>query len=501
MGSSDKHYQDLKESQTPNDEFEVELIDLDALCSRARGAGPEPYSKKAPYQSNVSNGRNDSDDRDNRDHRDEEIAANHVRVSLRSRLALHQRLLRASISVAIVVVALVLILNSIIPVHTLLGLLVRPTHTTTLAPTSNTDYFYLDASPPWGKLTLDGHPLIISTIEPVQLARGRHQFTWQADPFRAMHCTLTVPVAATDTCKHISFHSSTTGSDEAQEVTFYDTLNMLPPTQQTALIHAVQTALDAEQSTTTVQPGEQFVHFVGSHYTDVATQPLQATLHFDLSIGDTKLENILCANVYNIECSFLHTFQAQSVTQNCAWFCTESNTYTTYTVPNYWQAVVIAHEYWDYSTLDGRAIATDQPDTDLDLADSAHFISLNIVWDGFQWQSVFNAQDAGGFNTLACLAANNEFTEIPPPIGLNSFGFSQASTKVSALGCVEIVQATAANPSSSVPASPPQALCLYRFGVMLAANALAHRYWPHMPVATAYEQSLAKRLVATQPIG
>lgn len=177
--------------------------------------------------------------------------------------------------------ALLLILNSIVPTHSLLGLLAAPTPTATATLVPNIDHFYLDASPPWGKLTLDGQPLTFTTNVPAQLTRGHHQFVWQANPFPSMRCTLSVPLNVKDTCKHITIATQVNGSaSTAQEVTFYDTLNMLPKTQQTALIQAAQTALDAKQSTTTVQTGEQFVHVVGSHTTDIATQPLHATLHF-----------------------------------------------------------------------------------------------------------------------------------------------------------------------------------------------------------------------------
>jgi hypothetical protein len=197
----------------------------------------------------------------------------------------------------------------------------------------------------------------------------------------------------------------------------------------------------------------------------------------------------------------LHRFQAQDVTQNCAWFCTEPDTYAPYPFPPSWRAVVIVHAYWDYATLDGRSIATDQPDTFLDLTNSAHFVYLTIDWDGTNWHTAINTQEAGGFNTLGCLAANDEFDQIPPPVGLNGFGFSPTSTTVPALGCLEVVQSIAGAPASPALAASSHALCLYRFGIMLAANALARHYWPHMPVATAYEQSLARQLAATQPTG
>jgi hypothetical protein len=425
-----------------------------------------------------------------------------VRVSLRSKLTTRQRVIRVTGLAVIVMLSLALILNSIVPLHNLLGLLVGPTPAATPALTPNSDHFYLDASPPWGKLSLDGHPLAFSTVEPVQLPPGRHQFVWQARPFRDIRCTLSAPVSATDTCRHFAIASPVNGSSGgAQEVMFYDTLNMLSISQQAALILAAQVGLDAGQSTTTVQPGEQFVHFVGSRTTETATQPLHATLHYELSVGNANLENSLCADSYNMECDFLHRFQAQDVTQNCAWFCTEPDTYAPSPFPTSWRAVVIVHAYWDYATLDGRPIATDQPDTILDLTNSAHFVYLTIDWNGTNWHAAINTQEAGGFNTLACLAANGEFDQVSPPVGINGFGFSPTSTAVPALGCVEIVQSIVGAPASPAHASSSHALCLYRFGVMLAVNALARHYWPHMPVANTYEQSLARQIAATQPTG
>jgi hypothetical protein len=47
------------------------------------------------------------------------------------------------------------------------------------------------------------------------------------------------------------------------------------------------------------------------------------------------------------------------------------------------------------------------------------------------------------------------------------------------------------------PASPSLvAYCLHRFGVLLAANDLAHQQWPYLPVANAREKQLTQRLVS-----
>lgn len=480
---------DLEQSQKQDDDFTIEMIDLNAL--------PEEPAPETPGR---SGGRNDGNEAvlSTPSHLPHKQAGK-TRVSLRTKLTRRQRIVRVVSSAIVIIVALLLILNNIVPVHALFGLLAGPTPTPTATFAPNIDHFYLDASPPWGKLALDGHDLLFSTNEAVQLTPGHHQFVWQANPFQPIRCTLSVPIATTDTCKHIAIAAPMNGvPSTAQEVTFYDTLNMLPDTQQAALILTAQKALDAVQSTTTVQPGEQFVHVVGNRTSDIATQLLHATLHFDLSVGDASLESEICASNYNSECYFLYRFQSQDVTQNCDWFCTVPDSYSTVTFPNYWQTVVIAHAYWDFTTLDGRTIARDQPDTQFDLTNSAHLVFLDIVWDGTGWQATIDTQEENGYNTLACLAANNEINVIPPPVGLDGFGFSLTSATVPAAGCVASVQPTAASPSASVPGSSPQAFCLYRFGIMLAANALAHRYWPHIPVANPYEQSLARQIAATQ---
>ncbi len=411
-------HKDLEESPKQDDDFEIEIIDL--------VASPQERASTSPRE------------RGERSDRNETIQPAPVYVSLRSKLTRRQRIVRIVALAAVIIVALVLILNSIVPAHSLLGVLAGPTPvaTATLAP--NIDYFYLDAGPPWGKLTLDGQPLTFTTNMPVHFARGHHQLAWQASPFPPIRCTLSVPIVKTDTCKHITIPTQVNGTaSTAQEVTFYDTLNMLSGTQQAALIQAAQEALDSAQSTTMVQPGEQFVHVVGNHTTDIATQPLHATLHFKLSVGDPTLENTICANHYSSECGPLYRFQSQDVTQNCELFCTDPGSYTTFTVPNYWQTIVIAHEYWDFITLDGRAIATNQPDTTYGLTNSAHLLFLNIIWDGTHWQATFDALQGGSYNSLGCLAANNELYEIPPPVGLNSFGFSQTSATVPANGWLE----------------------------------------------------------------
>lgn len=47
---------------------------------------------------------------------------------------------------------------------------------------------------------------------------------------------------------------------------------------------------------------------------------------------------------------------------------------------------------------------------------------------------------------------------------------------------------------------PPQsALFLYRCGILIAVNPLAHRYFPDLPVADAYEQGIAQSIATSYP--
>jgi hypothetical protein len=69
------------------------------------------------------------------------------------------------------------------------------------------------------------------------------------------------------------------------------------------------------------------------------------------------------------------------------------------------------------------------------------------------------------------------------------------SGKNAAVGCLGAASQTPNNPTTPVTINASSAYCLYRFGVLLAANAQAHRYWPNMPVIDAYEQGIVQQLM------
>jgi hypothetical protein len=50
-------------------------------------------------------------------------------------------------------------------------------------------------------------------------------------------------------------------------------------------------------------------------------------------------------------------------------------------------------------------------------------------------------------------------------------------------------------PASTPLSLEPVAYCLHRFGVFIAVNDVAHKYWPNMPQADTYEVQLTHQLL------
>jgi hypothetical protein len=101
----------------------------------------------------------------------------------------------------------------------------------------------------------------------------------------------------------------------------------------------------------------------------------------------------------------------------------------------------------------------------------------------------------------ACAAAIDTITQdIAYTNNVPSLNFALTWRFVSgsnpAAGCLaEAYQAPPKNAALS-PHAKPLAYCLYRFGVLLAANSNAHRYWSNLPTIDTYEQHIVNQLTA-----
>jgi hypothetical protein len=408
-----------------------------------------------------------------------------LRLTLKSRLTPGQRTFQGMFTAGVMILALLLIIGTYLPARDIVTLgfaSLIPTPVPPLA--TGTNMFYIQRTLNWSTVYLDGHELsrlpIISSDPPLQLARGSHQLVWQAEPFEPVTCTLSVPAASTDTCLTNDIARAPDGI-YVKVITFLPTLNTLSIVPRTALIQTVQESLDALESSTTVEPGEHFFSQQLQSFLGTATQPLHATLRFQLDTDNRFLQPCYLQYVGK-PC-------ARKLIQDCRLFC------STLIQPSAagemaWNVFANIRSRWEYTTSRGQIIAQDQPGSLTE-----HLVALHITWDN-QWHvSILPLTSVyGGF---ACTLARDK-------INLNtsySFAAGDFSKQVIwhfapapnlATGClaVAIVAQNVGTSTSTV------AICLYRFGLLLAVNNTAHLYWPLMPQADTYEQSLALHIAA-----
>ena len=436
------------------------------------------------------------------------VTAKPAHSLLASRFLPRQRRIQLLITAGFIVLTLLVILASTPAVRDLARGAIfgpTPTPTPTLAPGAN--LFYISGTPPWGHVFIDGHPLsrlpVIGADPPLDLSRGTHLLRWSANPFKLQSCTVSVPARiATDTCAYHEVTQLKSGLI-AWIITFSVSLDTLPDNQRTALVDTAQAALDAQQFSETVRPGELYADssqypckMLGSTQLcfDTAKQALKATLHFQLDTNPAS--NVQCTNIgLADECSF------QGV--DCRLFCSDPTapSPSSSSAQAGWNVSAVVRLLWDYTTEDGHIIAHDQPDTFVEDFESEHFVPLQITWDSAGWHATVLKEQF--LNNPICTSAWDEtnlggFLGDPSPISTSSdiqFQWQFASGPVPAAGCVVVVSPAQTPGITPTPSPRLVAYLLQRFGVLLAANDLAHHYWPYLPVADDYEQQLAKQLV------
>jgi hypothetical protein len=407
----------------------------------------------------------------------------------------------------IVILALLIIIVSTSGIRNAVIGIVRqeiPTPTPTLAP--GADLFYVQAAPPWGHLSIDGHlvphlPTIL-TNPPLHFSAGHHVLQWQAAPFFTQRCILSVPPDfSIDTCIDNDAVQLKNGFS-AYVVTFTVSLNILPAQQRTSLINAAQNALNSQQSNSIVRPGEyyasyapnclpseiatQFSQFTGCIAS--AKQPLKATMNFQLDTNENTNQSCATPEPQPI-CSFSQ--------QSCHLFCPIGDSTST------WGVGAAVNALWTFTTLNGKVVERNVPDD----SSEEDVVALQITWSGTTWHVIpqlYNAGSAPGFGYPVCQPVQyniNLLSNAGPILNNSQVSFQWSYFADSALtdGCVAIAQPVIGFTTTPTPttSSAHTAYCLFRFGVILAANPLAHQYYPYLPLADAYEQNLAKRMAAS----
>jgi len=470
------------ESEQPQEDFEVEIVDLDELAS-------------APDSSNSSNKRL-------------------LRPSQPVRFLARRRGLQLGVTTSVVVLVVLMILASMAPVREVVGsIFTGPTPTPSPAPGLQNDLFYFKTSPSWGYLTIDGHVVShlprMSVDPPRRLSPGQHVLVWRAAAFLAQRCTITVPAKpGVDSCRYDPPIEVGNGSF-ASIITFSESLNMLPTTQRALLIQVVQAELGTHYSEM-VQPGEPYALSSEIAYAAhnpcrltsqvvlcyaIATQPLKATLSFQLDMDTSPDAPCITSGACSIN------------EHDCRLFCDASDIvgpmeYSMSAAAG-WNFIVVVRPLWQFATLDGQVIAHDQADTFIASQGNEYLVMLNTVWGNPGWSILppFSNSQLPFGDPVCDSAANN--TQTMQSAALNNSGM-QIQTQYPSVpradlgaGClVTITQQPASSSSLTPPPSSQAAYYLHRFGVLLAVNNLAHRLLPFLPVANAYEKRLAQQLAA-----
>ncbi len=321
---------------------------------------------------------------------------------------------------------------------------------------------YFVQSVPWGTLTVDGNAVtLLGDDTSVTLDRGTHAVRFVAAPFATLRCQISVPADVRhDTCPLASSNPTLTGLSTVRAVNLGASPNDLPADAYDSLVGTVSATFAASPQTAIVARGD---HYLGVDGAAVASMPLIASLTLDLNVDPSR------------------PFPDLPPNPSCISFC---NVYgqvdpTAWTI----QAHVVAE--WHFSTPDGAYV----PSTST-VIDSS--LTLKVRWINNVW-------------SLVALSPPTEFGPIcgdaiffpaggVPPIMLTGSSFANSALAPNPVdGCIEIFSASddVHPPAVGIPADA--AVYMYRFGVVLAGNALAHQQQPQLPLATDHERVLALR--------
>lgn len=416
-------------------------------------------------------------------------------IPLAPRFTPRQRRIQLVATVAIVALLLLVLLSSYSPTRNRLVQAIVPSLPTADATaTADSNLFYFDATPAWGQLFIDGklvvHPPRNTDEVPLKLTHGHHLLRWQAQPFVPQFCSISVPYnIITDSCHLNQFTHSIHGVG-AWLFSFSASLAQLPQSSFASLVTIVQATLDAQAPTETVLPGELY----GANTTPIqrAKVPLKATLHYQLDV-ENNLDGV-CSTL--LEASTACTFDGQA----CYLFCTIPVSLMSSSAEKSWYVFVAAQATWAYTTVSGRIVARHQPELIGTATLYDHLLPLRILWNGIRWDvtllSLPVLSDMSLQYNEPCNTALNAVRDVlfPTSAALVHTGINwlYASHTNPASGCLAM-----ATLGQGAISPPPVAYFLYRFGVFLAANDVAHKYWPTMPLADASERQLAQQLATT----
>lgn len=457
-----------------DDDFELEVTDLDT-----GEAIRHPLAHNAPAEPGR---RKDSQDSDNGDSDDDEPS------SLR-RLGRNNRL-RAFMVAAVVVLAVVLVIATNPAANSSLYTVFHlPTPAPSPTPLPGGDIVYLERGAPWGSVTIDGKRSASAnpgtTISWIKLARGRHTIAVTQAPFPPLRCTISMPARTSDTCP---LFSPTDGQGEqigagltfpggARFMDLGARFSLLPRDAQDALVAAVNAELTQPGGPITLSPGDHYLRDDGT--LAVADSTLQATF---------------------IPTLLLPTPQVPSDSSSCVSFCDISGASLGGNAT--WNIMVSIIGGWHIVTPKGQVVTESAP---MYMSNPLYEgfsglmqVTMSLLWTG-RWQ-VSAQGDFGNLWSPACGAAESMTNAVIVAAQATIMGMNMQDGRTAEEGCA--VEITPGGPNVGTPGNPSDASnpveLLYRVGVLLAANDIAHRTFPSLPQASPAERIAAHRLLLTQ---
>jgi hypothetical protein len=416
------------------------------------------------------------------------------RKRARKRLTKRQRRLGTMLTVVVYVLTLGLLVGS------LSGISARVWHRLfpAQANSARTVPFYLVGNPSWGHFAINGqfvvHLPVVGQDRPLALPPGTYTIGWQAAPFQPQSCTLHLTLTQTPAASSSCALRRTFSGEKAARipvVDFFASLNDLLPAQRATVLQQTRAILAEQAEQATVQPGEWYARspqepgvssplcrsaVIGSLCAAQATQPLQATLHLQMDVGNQQTG----------QC-FLAFCQGQP---GCRFFCANPNMSPG---AQGWNVEVLAHGYWTYTPLSDQLPRQTQSLSFASVAPTSQFTSLYLTWERNRWQVML--LDAPGMidtpeRNPICLQAQQDLKQVitlsNQRVALVQIVGDSASNPAD--GCL-----VAFRPGDRLSGSEQTAYCFERFGVLLAANTLARRIWPYLPLVNAQERLLVER--------
>ncbi|MGZ3673717.1 MAG: hypothetical protein ACXVCO_05360 [Ktedonobacterales bacterium] len=378
-----------------------------------------------------------------------------------------------------------------------------PTPTATIEPGGNIAYY--ENGVPWGKLTLDGRSMPIDgTLKSVFLGRGRHTLLYRADPFPSLHCTISTPAAASDTCPlDTTFTNRLPHAIGNRAVDLGSTIERLPAAQRDALIALVRSQVEYTSPVTTVRPGEHYVGVDGGKTAllGISTQP--PTHHLRASLPDSGGTNALLETATQplnatIQIRVVNSATAAGngtagvPTYDCGFVCMSG--FSTDTSNTFAVSVHVKMGY-HYTTQDGTVVLDYAPlrETQQTAWTPNEFLSLDIGWNG-AWQVTRPPHDN---TTPPCQYGGNDLFPSAGAYSYKETGTRPASNPTD--GCLLVVRQYG-EPTSGAPNLGPPILFLHRFGVLLAVGDAAHQLLPDVTIASQRETGEANAIAAQGPL-